>query len=299
MFDPFRETHAAVALSDSRPDTDRPTEPSVRPSVRARVPAARSLASLPLSDTLLPPLSVASTSLAEVALSRVCRRLHGGFADGSDITLRPVKGVDALIGLELLEAVSTVAAGADDLRGVEALLTDVVERVVEETRQLAEGLGLEVVLLVNLLALLHLVLQSVQSGVDGILQIVKTLSCLLLDDVETRREVGGAEGAKSQQKQTGKDAGEEKGGIGLSDPGPDPAETLSPLIEEFLCGILVVGLPRRDGRGILVGDGLLCDGRAEEAQQNDGSTHCDDGAFVGVVPEGGTRVWVVKPINSE
>ena len=61
---------------------------------------------------------------------------------------------------------------------------------------------------------------------------------------------------------------------------------------------LVVRLPRRDGRGILVGDGLLCDGRAEEAQQNDGSTHCDDGAFVGVVPEG-TRVWVVKPINSE
>ena len=88
--------------------------------------------------------------------------------------------------LELLDAVSAVAAGADDLRGVEALLTDVVERVVEETRQLAERLGLEVVLLVNLLALLHLVLQSVQSGVDGILQVVKTLGCLLLDDVETR-----------------------------------------------------------------------------------------------------------------
>ena len=88
--------------------------------------------------------------------------------------------------LELLDAVSAVAAGADDLRGVEALLTDVVERVVEETRQLAEGLGLEVVLFVNLLALLHLVLQSVQSGVDGILQIVESLCRLLLDDVETR-----------------------------------------------------------------------------------------------------------------
>ena len=62
---------------------------------------------------------------------------------------------------------------------------------------------------------------------------------------------------------------------------------------------MVVGLPRRDGRGILVGDGLLCDGRAEEAQQNDGSTHCDDGAFVDLVVPEGTRVWVVKPINSE
>ena len=131
-----------------------------------------------------------------------------------------------------------MAAGADDLRGVEALLTDVVERVVEETRQLAEGLGLEVVLLVNLLALLHLVLQSVQSGVDGILQIVKTLGRLLLDDVETRREVGCAEGAKSQQKQTGKDAGEEEGGIStLIGRDPASAETLSPLVEELLCGI--------------------------------------------------------------
>ena len=131
-----------------------------------------------------------------------------------------------------------MAAGADDLRGVEALLTDVVERVVEETRQLAERLGLEVVLLVNLLALLHLVLQSVQSGVDGILQIVKTLGCLLLNDVETRREVGGAEGAQSQQKQTGKDAGEEEGGISrLIGPDPASAETLSPLVEELLCGI--------------------------------------------------------------
>lgn len=73
--------------------TDRPTEPSVRPSAGSR----RSLPRLSPPDTLLPPLS-ASTSLAEVALSRGCRRLHGGFADGSDITLRPVKGVDALIG---------------------------------------------------------------------------------------------------------------------------------------------------------------------------------------------------------
>ena len=88
--------------------------------------------------------------------------------------------------LELLNSVSTVAAGADDLRGVEALLTDVVERVVEETRQLAEGLGLEVVLLINLLALLDLIFQSVQSVVNGILQIVKALCRLLLDDVETR-----------------------------------------------------------------------------------------------------------------
>ena len=88
--------------------------------------------------------------------------------------------------LELLNSVSAVAAGADDLRGVEALLTDVVERVVEETRQLAEGLGLEVVLLINLLALLDLIFQSVQSGVNGILQIMKALCRLLLDDVETR-----------------------------------------------------------------------------------------------------------------
>jgi len=100
----FDRLEACLTLSarptpQSRPipvptPTDRPTEPSVHPSVRVFPPLAPS----PLSpDTLLPPLS-ASTSLAEVALSRGCRRLHGGFADGSDITLRPVKGVDALIG---------------------------------------------------------------------------------------------------------------------------------------------------------------------------------------------------------
>ena len=61
---------------------------------------------------------------------------------------------------------------------------------------------------------------------------------------------------------------------------------------------LVVGTGGGDGRGILVGDGLLCDGRAEEAQQDDGSTHCDDGAFVDV-PEGKRVTRVVKPINSE
>lgn len=281
MFDSFRETHAAVT-----PDScsDRPAEPSAcsRHSLSPSPPS--------LPDTLLPPSLAA---VAEVALSRG-RRLHEGLGCGRKRYHPPPSERSRCVvdwweaaRLELLQAVSAVAAGADDLRGVEALLADVVERVVEETRQLAERLGLEVVLLVNLLALLDLVLESVQSGVDGILQIVQTLCRLLLDDVETRGEVGCAEGAESQQKQTGKDAGEEEGGIGLSVPGTGetPADTLSPLVEQFLCGILVVRLRRLDGRWVLVGDGLLCDGCAEEAQHNDGSTHGDDGVFADV-PEG-------------
>ena len=55
--------------------------------------------------------------------------------------------------LELLDTIpttvtSTISGMANDLRGVEPFLANVIERVVEETRQLAEGLGLEVVLLV-------------------------------------------------------------------------------------------------------------------------------------------------------
>jgi predicted RecB family endonuclease len=99
-----------------------------------------------------------------------------------------------------------VTAGADDLCGVESLLANVVQRVVEETRQLAERLGLEVVLLVLLLALLGLVLEPVQPVVDGVLQVSQTLGGLLLDDVKTGREVGGSKSSHSQQKQTGENA---------------------------------------------------------------------------------------------
>jgi hypothetical protein len=71
---------------------------------------------------------------------------------------------------------STVIAEADDLCGVESLLAHVVPRVVEDTRQLAERLDLEVVLLILLLALLGLVLEPVQPVVDGVLQVSMAVS---------------------------------------------------------------------------------------------------------------------------
>ncbi len=109
-------------------------------------------------------------------------------------------------GLELVDSVATVAAGANDLRGVEALLADVVQRVVEQTGQLAQGFCLEVVLLVLLLALLGLILKPVQPGVDGALKVAHPLGRLLLDDIETSREVGSAKSTKSQQEKTRQDA---------------------------------------------------------------------------------------------
>ena len=111
--------------------------------------------------------------------------------------------------LELLDAVSTVTAMttisrvANDLRGIKPFLANVVERVVEQARQLAEGLGLEVVLLVSLLTLFHFVLQSIQSLVNGIFQVVESLSNLLLDDIQPRREVCRCERPACQQEEAG------------------------------------------------------------------------------------------------
>ncbi len=63
--------------------------------------------------------------------------------------------------LELVDTISPVATGANDLRGVEARFANVIQRIVEEASQLAEGLGLEVIPLVLLLALLSLILDPV------------------------------------------------------------------------------------------------------------------------------------------
>jgi hypothetical protein len=73
--------------------------------------------------------------------------------------------------VELRSFVSTVTAEVDDLCGVESLLAHVVQRIVEDTRQLAERLGLEVVIFILLLALLGLVLEPVQPVVNGVLQV--------------------------------------------------------------------------------------------------------------------------------
>jgi hypothetical protein len=71
---------------------------------------------------------------------------------------------------------NSVIIDTDDLCGVESLLAHAVRRVVEETRQLAERLDLEVVLLILLLALLGLVLELVQPVVDGVLQVSMAVS---------------------------------------------------------------------------------------------------------------------------
>ena len=111
--------------------------------------------------------------------------------------------------LELLDAVSSVTAVAavsrvaDDLRRIKPFLANVVERVVEQARQLAEGLGLEVVLLVSLLTLFHFVLQSIQSLVNRILQVVESLGDLLLDDIQPCREVCSRKCPASQQEKAG------------------------------------------------------------------------------------------------
>jgi predicted RecB family endonuclease len=92
-----------------------------------------------------------------------------------------------------VDTVATVTAGAYDLGGVKAFLANVVQRVVEETRQLTERLGLEVVLLVLLLAFLGFVFEPVQPVVNGILEVLKPLCNLLLNNVKTGREVGSAQ----------------------------------------------------------------------------------------------------------
>ena len=112
--------------------------------------------------------------------------------------------------LELLYTISTMAstiAGmADDLIRVKSFLANVVQGVVEQTRQFAEGLGLEVVLLVSLLALFHFILQSIQSLINRILQVVESLRYLLLDDVQPCREVSGRQCSACQQEEAGEDA---------------------------------------------------------------------------------------------
>ncbi len=111
--------------------------------------------------------------------------------------------------LELVEAIAATgvaSTGSDDLVRVEALLADVVERIVEETGQLAEGLRLEVILLVLLLALLGLILQPVQPGVNGALQVLHPLCNLLLNDIKSRREVSCSKRPTCQQKEAGENA---------------------------------------------------------------------------------------------
>ena len=58
--------------------------------------------------------------------------------------------------------------------------------------------------------------------------------------------------------------------------------------------LVVVGV---DGGGVVVGDGRLRDGRAEEAQQDELSTHCDDAVFLKRIGRRATRS--VRPISAE
>lgn len=110
------------------------------------------------------------------------------------------------VSLELLDAISTVAGMADDLLRVEPFLANVVKRVVEQAGQLAEGLGLEVGFLVSLLTLFHFILQSIESPVNRILQVVESLRYLLLDDVQPCRKVCGRQCPACQQEEAGEDA---------------------------------------------------------------------------------------------
>ena len=58
--------------------------------------------------------------------------------------------------------------------------------------------------------------------------------------------------------------------------------------------LVVVGV---DGGGVVVGDGRLRDGRAEEAQQDELPTHCDDAVFLKRIGRQATRS--VRPISAE
>ena len=58
--------------------------------------------------------------------------------------------------------------------------------------------------------------------------------------------------------------------------------------------LVVVGV---DGGGVVVGDGRLRDGRAEEAQQDELSTHCGDAVFLKRIGRQATRS--VRPISAE
>ena len=91
--------------------------------------------------------------------------------------------------------VPRVSRGPDDLAGVEAVGADVVGGVVEEGGELAEGLGLEVELLVFLLALVLGLLQFVEALLHLPLELVEPLLVVVVEGVEARGEVGGAQEA--------------------------------------------------------------------------------------------------------
>ena len=101
---------------------------------------------------------------------------------------------------------SVSTAGSNDLSGVEALTANVVGRVVEEGGELAEGLGLEVKLLVFLLGLVVLLLEPVETLLNGPLELVETLLVVVVEGVETGREVGSSEEAETAKENAGEDA---------------------------------------------------------------------------------------------